>query len=66
VICTEPFRQTVEAICQTRGVAGFPFVIIDHPIGSLSEEELQGRAEIAAKQVIAILTANQPRSGDSI
>ena len=55
VICTEPFRPTVEAICATRGVPDYPFVIIGHPIGSLSEDELRARAVAATQRVAKIL-----------
>jgi hypothetical protein len=55
VICTEPFRPTAEAICQSRGVPGYRFAIVDHPIGSLDEHELRARAATAMQQAISIL-----------
>jgi len=34
----------------------YPFVVVPHPIGSLTPTELRERAATAAPQVIAILT----------
>ena len=57
VICTEPFRATADAIRVSRGVPDYPFVIVEHPIGSIDEEELERRAAIAADEALRILTS---------
>ncbi|HYE91073.1 MAG TPA: hypothetical protein VEA38_08645 [Terriglobales bacterium] len=38
------------------GSPGYPFVVVPHPIGSLTADELRERARAAAPQVIEILT----------
>ncbi len=38
------------------GIPDYPFVILDHPLGSLTHEEISERAEAAANQAIEILT----------
>ncbi|MFC1904460.1 hypothetical protein ACFLXT_01645 [Chloroflexota bacterium] len=39
------------------GIPSYPFAIIRHPIGRLSEDELRERAEVAAAQVIKLLVS---------
>jgi len=56
VVCTEQFTKTGEAIAQMRGLPGYPFVVIPHPIANLEQKELAGRAEIAFPQVVMLLT----------
>lgn len=55
VICTSEFEQTGKAIAQMRGLADYPFVVIPHPIGTLSEEALADRAKQALSEVIRLL-----------
>jgi hypothetical protein len=56
VICTEEFIPTARAQAAISGNADYPFVVVPHPLGSLTELELRNRAEAAVPQVIAILT----------
>jgi hypothetical protein len=56
VICTEPFRPTVETVAKVRGMAGYSVAYIPHPVGSLSEEELRLRAREIAPEVKKLLT----------
>jgi hypothetical protein len=55
VICTEPFASSARMTAQTFGMHGYPFAEILHPIGRVSEEELEERAEEAFPQIIHIL-----------
>ncbi|HEY1349079.1 MAG TPA: hypothetical protein VGF67_05585 [Ktedonobacteraceae bacterium] len=55
VICTEPFASSAHMTAQTFGMHGYPFAEILHPIGRVSEEELEERAEVALPQVVRIL-----------
>ena len=54
-IITEPFVPSAKAIAARHGRRGFPFVAVPHPITSLDEAELRGRARAAAPTVAAIL-----------
>ncbi len=56
MICTEPFRPTVETVSKVRGMAGYPVAYIPHPVGSLSEDELKERAKEIAPEVRKLLT----------
>jgi hypothetical protein len=63
VICTEEFIPTARAQAAISGRADYPFVVIPHPVGSLTPGDLRKRAEVAVPQVVAILTgrsAGQP------
>jgi hypothetical protein len=55
VICTEQFASSARMTAQTFGMAGYPYAEILHPIGRVSQRELDERAEVAFPQVMAIL-----------
>jgi hypothetical protein len=55
VICTEQFASSARMTAQTFGMADFPYAEILHPIGRVTEHELDERAEVAFPQVVAIL-----------
>ena len=56
VICTEEFVASSKAQAAICGNPLYRFVVVPHPIGSLTQAELQARAAVALPQVIAILT----------
>jgi hypothetical protein len=56
VICTEEFIPTARAQAAISGTPDYGFVVVPHPLGSLTDAELRKRAETAVPQVIAILT----------
>jgi hypothetical protein len=60
VICTEEFIPTARAQAAISGSPDYPFVVIPHPVGSLTAADLRKRAEAAVPQVIAILTGRPP------
>ena len=47
-ICTEPFESGAKAMSVLGGIPDYPFALIQHPIGSLTPEELHERAMNAA------------------
>ncbi|MBG92858.1 MAG: hypothetical protein CL792_02640 [Chloroflexi bacterium] len=57
-LCTYPFQPTAEATAKTLGLPNFRFALIDHPIGSRSEQELRERAQEAYVQGSKILLGN--------
>lgn len=57
VICTTPFEVTVKNIARVLGIPDYPFVKVQHPIGSCTLPELKLRAEAAYGQAVAILQA---------
>lgn len=56
VLCTAPFEVTSKNIARMLGIPDYPFVILDHPLGSLTEDEINERAAAACEQAIGILT----------
>ncbi len=46
VICTTPFEVTVKNIARVLGIPDYPFVKVQHPIGSCTLPELKARAEV--------------------
>ncbi|MDG0866592.1 hypothetical protein GKN94_14020 [Candidatus Lucifugimonas marina] len=58
-ICTEPFESGAKAIANLGGMPDYPFALIQHPIGSLTPEQMRERAIEAAPQVIASLLARR-------
>jgi hypothetical protein len=59
VVCTDAFITSARAQAAISGNADYPFVVVAHPIGSLSDAELHERARTATPDVIRILTQPQ-------
>ena len=57
VICTEPFEVTARNIARTLGIPDYPFVTVEHPIGSRRPDEIEALAAAAYEQALPILTA---------
>ena len=55
VLCTEPFEVTAKNIAKIMGLASYPFLLVQHPIGSCTLPQLKARAEVAYQQALAIL-----------
>ena len=55
VLCTEPFEVTARNIARMMGLPDYPFVMVEHPIGSRTLPEIKVLAESAYKQAVPIL-----------
>jgi hypothetical protein len=55
VLCTEPFVVTAKNIARVLGLADYPFLRVQHPIGSCTLPELKARAEVAYQQALPVL-----------
>ncbi len=55
VLCTEPFVVTARNIARVLGLPDYPFLKVQHPIGSCTLPELKQRAEVAYQQALPIL-----------
>ncbi len=55
VLCTEPFVVTARNIARVLGLPDYPFLKVQHPIGSCTLPELKERAEVAYQQALPIL-----------
>jgi hypothetical protein len=55
VVCTEPFLKLAQAQAKTFGVPDLPIIMIPHPLGGISIEQVEGRAEAAWPQLEQLL-----------
>lgn len=56
-ICTEPFISGAKAMANLGSMPDYPFAVVQHPIGSLTPEQIRERAIEAAPQVVRSLLA---------
>lgn len=63
-IITRPFAPTAAAVGNLHGLPDYRYVAVDHPITSLTAEQLRDRARLAAPLVEAALLTNG-RGGES-
>ena len=55
MLCTEPFEVTARNIARVLGLPSYPFLRVQHPIGSCTLPELKARAQVAYAQAVPIL-----------
>lgn len=55
MLCTEPFEVTARNMARMLGMDDYPFVMVAHPIGSLTADEVSGRAAAAYAQAVPML-----------
>lgn len=53
VICTTEFLTTAQIAATSGGAPDYDFTVVDHPLGSLTNEQLAVRAESAATQILS-------------
>jgi hypothetical protein len=58
VLCTTPFEVTAKNIARMLGMPEYPFVMVDHPLGSLTLEQVKERAQVAYEQALPIIRGN--------
>ena len=60
VIVTTQFLHEARVQREALGMTGLVPVVIQHPLSSLSDEEIRGRAAQALEQVVGVLQGSQP------
>ena len=60
VIVTTEFLHEARVQREALGMTGLVPVVIQHPLSSLSDEEIRGRAAQALEQVVGVLRGTQP------
>lgn len=68
-ICTTPFLKSGEAMSKRQGFAGYGFAMVEHPLSSLTIDELRERAEDALPQVLELFGAGAQaklREGEAV
>jgi hypothetical protein len=56
-VMTDRFASAAELMARVLGMPGYPFVIIEHPVSSASDDGLRDRARIALDEVRRMLLA---------
>lgn len=54
-ICTDAFRITGDAMATTYGFPGFEYVLVPHPVASLTSDEIRERVEKILPRVLQLL-----------
>ena len=62
-ICTEPFLASASAMAARRGLPGYAFARVAHPVSSLEPAEIEERAREALPQVRTILGLDEIGAG---
>ena len=55
LFCTTPFIPMAKAITEGKGLEGMRILEMDHPLGGITEEELEPRFQQVIGQVLAYL-----------
>lgn len=55
VICSGPFLKLGQAQARVFGVPDLPLIVIPHPLGGISLDDVRGRAEVAVPKVVELL-----------
>ena len=58
-IMTTKFVSAAEMMARVLGAEDYSFVVVDHPISSVSAEELGRRAEVAVANSVKILVGSK-------
>ncbi len=56
-IITDQFIVTGQAIARAAGVSDYPYIVMRHPLSSLTDSELRERARELAPIVVRVLTS---------
>lgn len=59
VICTEPFVTSGVAMSNMKGMPDYNFAVMEHPLGSLDQEELKRRAKKITPEIESILMSQR-------
>jgi hypothetical protein len=59
VVCTDAFETTSRAMAELQGDEGYPYLLTEHPIANLTEEQITQRAGRLADQVAQRLLAGR-------
>lgn len=57
---TTRFVSAAELMARVLGLPGYPFAVIEHPVSSASDAELEQRARVALKCIEDMIPAASP------
>ena len=58
IICSDAFLQLGKTQARVLGVPDLPLIVIPHPLGGISLEEVKARAAHALPQLVGLLRGN--------
>jgi hypothetical protein len=53
-VLTDQFTGTARVMADFLGLADYPVVVIDHPLSNNSDDEIRAKAELTARQAVAL------------
>ena len=56
-VITDRFVRSAEVVGEVNGLAGYPFVVIGHPVANDDDAALRLKAEAAVKALVPMLIA---------
>lgn len=65
MVCSTAFLTLGRSQARALGFAKLPILVIAHPFGTRSREEIRGIAEQCAEQVLTLLSESQAGAGQS-
>ena len=57
VICTDAFTASADAMARIRGVPGYHYLTVPHPMANLTPEGVRDKAAAAVPEIVAMLTS---------
>lgn len=60
-ILTQPFVPTARALSEIQNMPGYPFVVLPHPVTSLTADEARARADAATPYIESLLVEGVAR-----
>ena len=60
-ILTDAFESTAKEMAELWGVPDFRFVMMQHPLASLTDDAVAKRADALLDKVVALLKEGQPK-----
>ena len=60
VVITEPFIPTAQAVARMQQMPEYPFIVVPHPVTSLTVRQAEALADAITDEVDVALTGNEP------
>jgi hypothetical protein len=57
VVCTDAFTASADAMARVRGVPGYRYLTVPHPMANLTPDGVQDKAAAAVPAIVAMLTS---------
>ena len=57
VVCTDAFTASADAMARVRGVPGYRYLTVPHPMANLTPEGVRDKAAAAVPEIVAMLTS---------